>query len=538
MITRIIVKDWKLLWPLVLLVTTFQILLAWVSFRAGYFGEDLAARALYPALSIAWYLGIIAVAVAVVHQDPIPGINQDWLIRPVKRSDLLLAKVLFVIVSVSLPMLVVDLLNGVAAGFTLSQTFGSTTVKELYVLLTLIVPLLALASVTEDWSQIAIGAATLVVLFATCLIAASFAIGPGRCPTCGTGLRWIQSLLEHGAVLIGAVLILYLQYFKRQTVWSRWLIALGVMLFVLVQLPWNVAFAIQRHMSPARGDAASVMFAFDPAATEAGKAAGRRASVVGAAGAAHALLHGNTDDAAEYLRRRTLHDGVPIAFDLPLRITGMPSSALLQVDRSEVRLLASDGTVLYRVADGGDLAGLDIASGERTSHQTIYLPAALYNQWAQRPLRLEITYSLALLKLSAKYELAATAGELRAAELGRCETKLNRDSTDISFRCRQIGLGPACYTLAIEDPKGERNPERRDCTPNYRPFAALWSEPLTYFGIDVPVRDYAGLVQYPVAISLIPESRLLVTTYRVRDHFTRTLTTPPLRLAQWQAQLQ
>jgi len=247
LITHIVRKDWKLLWPLVLLVTALQILLGWLSFRSGFLPEDVIARTLVRTLDVAWYVGIIALVAAAVHQDPIPGISQDWLIRPVLRRDLLFAKVLFVAAAILLPMLVVDLLNARGAGFTLSQALGPAAVKEIYVLLTLIVPLLALASVTENWPQILIGSAVLLVLFALCLIAASFAIGPGRCPTCGTGLRWIQSLIEHGAVLLGALLILRLQYFNRQTSRARTLIVVGVMLFAFAQLPWNLAFAIQQR---------------------------------------------------------------------------------------------------------------------------------------------------------------------------------------------------------------------------------------------------------------------------------------------------
>jgi hypothetical protein len=50
------------------------------------------------------------------------------------------------------------------------------------------------------------------------------------------------------------------------------------------------------------------------------------------------------------------------------------------------------------------------------------------------------------------------------------------------------------------------------------------------------VRDTTGLVHYPIASSQLPGSRLIMTTYSVRDHFTRTLKTPTLALAQWQAQ--
>ena len=89
----------------------------------------------------------------------------------------------------------------------------------------------------------------------------------------------------------------------------------------------------------------------------------------------------------------------------------------------------------------------------------------------------------------------------------------------------------------MEAPNGQRNPESQDCTPDYRPFAVLGAVPLSIFGADVPVRDNTGLVQNPVASAQLSESRLLVTPYSVRDHFTRALVTPAIRLENWQAQV-
>ena len=536
LIRHIISKDWKLLWPLVVLVAVFQFLLGWLSFRWGYFGEDLVAKTLYPALNIAWCVGVVALIVAVVHQDAIPGISQDWLIRPIERRDLLGAKLLFVIATICLPMLVVDLINANAAGFTVAQAAGPTTFKELYVLLTLLVPLLALASTTENWPQILVGGAALVVVYAVCLIVASIAIGPGRCPTCGTGLRWIQSLIEHMAVLIGAIVILRLQYFQRRTLWSRSIVAAGVLLYVLLQLPWGTAFALQQRLAPASPDAANIAIAFDPAVDAAAMARGRAVPSAGAASAARQLLSGNTDAAATYLRRRTSAEAAPVTFEVPVHITGIPSDAILIVDRSEIRLLADDGRVLYDATNPTDSAGLTIAHGSEASHQTIELPAGLYRDWSQRPTRLEIAYWLTLFKRSATYTMAATSGDLRAPELGRCRSQLKSDVSEFNFRCRQQGLGPACYVVTLVAPDGKRDPDSPDCSPNYRPFAALWTSPLTYFGIDVQVHDATGFVQFPIAPSEFAESHLLVTTYRARGHLARSLATPVLRLADWPAQ--
>jgi hypothetical protein len=536
LIRHIISKDWKLLWPLVVLVAVFQFLLGWLSFRWGYFGDDLTARALYPALNIAWYVGIVALIVAVVHQDAIPGISQDWLIRPIERRDLLGAKLLFIIATICLPMLVMDLIDAKAAGFTLAQAAGPTSFKELYVLLTLLVPLLALASATENWPQILVGGAVLVIVYALCLIGASIAIGPGRCPTCGTGMRWIQSLLEHLAVLIGAIVILRLQYFQRRTFWSRGIIAAGVVMYVLLQLPWGTAFALQQRLAPASRDTADITIRFDPATDAAAMAPGRVVPLAGAARAARQLLGGDTDAAAAYLHRRARADAVPVSFELPVRIDGVPHDAILIVDRSEIRLLAPDGRILYDATNPTDNAGLTIAHGTQASHQTIELPAGIYRQWGESAARLEITYWLTLFRQSTTFSMAATSGDLRTPELGRCQSQLKSDSSEINLRCRQQGLGPSCYVVTLVAADGKRDPDSPDCSPNYRPFAALWSAPLTYYGMDVQVHDATEFVQYPVPPSEFAESHLLVTTYRVGDHFTRSFVTPALHLAEWNAQ--
>jgi len=139
---------------LVLLVTALQILLGWLSFRSGFLPEDVVARTLVRTLDVAWYVGIIALVAAAVHQDPVPGISQDWLIRPGTAARPVVAKALFVAAAILLPIARCGPAQCARRRLTLSQALGPAAVKEIYVLLTLIVPLLALASVTENWPQI------------------------------------------------------------------------------------------------------------------------------------------------------------------------------------------------------------------------------------------------------------------------------------------------------------------------------------------------------------------------------------------------
>src|SRR5262249_30759056 len=116
MIRHILWKDWKLLWPMVLFLTFIQICLQWVQFRFGYFADDPTAGELLRPLTMAWFAGVAAITAAVVQLDAIPGLDQDWLIRPLRRTDLLLAKLSFLLLTVSLPMLIVDTARVLSTG--------------------------------------------------------------------------------------------------------------------------------------------------------------------------------------------------------------------------------------------------------------------------------------------------------------------------------------------------------------------------------------------------------------------------------------
>ena len=150
MIWAVFRKDWALLWPIVVLVTLIQVALEWASYQFGFFGVSPVAREIMRLLTPAWFIGVISLAVVVVHEDTIPGVDQDWLIRPLSRTDLLLAKLLFVAVTVCAPMLVVNIADELAQGFPFGPSFGYAVYKELYLFVCLLVPAVAVASATRN----------------------------------------------------------------------------------------------------------------------------------------------------------------------------------------------------------------------------------------------------------------------------------------------------------------------------------------------------------------------------------------------------
>ena len=125
MIWRIFKKDWSLLWPLVFIVGVAHAINALIALMQGNFrGAPGLVRIsnLFPAAVL---LGVGALIVAAVHQDALPGDRQDWLVRPIRRRDLVLEKLLFVLIAVNGPMLVIDMAHCLAAGFGFGEALSA-----------------------------------------------------------------------------------------------------------------------------------------------------------------------------------------------------------------------------------------------------------------------------------------------------------------------------------------------------------------------------------------------------------------------------
>ena len=101
MVWHIFKKDVRLLWPFVLGAAGIQFALAAVRYRCDYAGPAELATLwqLFQLLQPASLLAAAFLIATAVHQDAVPGVRQDWLVRPVRRKDLLLAKMLFLLSS-------------------------------------------------------------------------------------------------------------------------------------------------------------------------------------------------------------------------------------------------------------------------------------------------------------------------------------------------------------------------------------------------------------------------------------------------------
>ena len=533
-------KDVRLLWPFILGAAGIQFLSAGVQYMLDRTSgpETKILSVLSDLLLPATLLAAAFLIAALVHQDPIPGVRQDWLVRPVRRKDLLVAKLLFVVVMVHGPILLADTVQALANGFFLGQCLASASTHGLLLLGFLSLPALAFASLTRNMTEAVIGAMVILVTL-TSLVEVLF-VGLSKPTTLQTGVAWIAHFAFIAVLLLGATIIFTLQYFRRKTILSRWL-TVGVALLGCLALfiPWKLAFAFEEKLSPAAGAARPILAIYEPRL-------------------------GKFRFPEGMVRNPDAKDEVSTIY-LPLHMVGLSDDGVLNANRSsQVRLLAADGKVLYH-GFGDDLlirrqghrgpvyftigsrdfgfvrevktSDLSVPQdGEAWIYQGIAFPRGLYGRVKNQSLRLEVDYSLTLLEGSA-YTIPTIGGYQMLPGLGRCSTKMDDDGDEIELHCIEAGLQLSCGAAFLEHvPSGQRNPAAFGCRPNYAPFLdQLVPDGLSRFETEIPFHDLSGLTKYPVDAAQLPESRVVVRVYQAQDHFTRQLVIPEIRLSDWES---
>jgi len=220
----------------------------------------------------------------------------------------------------------------------------------------------------------------------------------------------------------------------------------------------------------------------------------------------------------------------------------LPNEIGLQSDRVEIRIVESNGHAesLHAYPQSGVRALRKGGSRrEPGMYQAISIPAGLYKTIKDKPVRLELEYSLTLFPRVSSRVLPPINGERQIPGVGRCATRINNGETAIQLRCETFSK-PVCMTAVLEHtPSGQRNPERFACEGmDYGPYIAwhLMPDSLSRFGANLPFRDQTALARYPVDGSKLPESEVVIHVYEAAGHFTQKLAILGIRLGDWEAE--
>jgi hypothetical protein len=515
-IWHIFKKDVRLLWHYALGVAVVQGLGTVVLYRI--YNEAERSNYLQQLFGLVFgsaLLGAALLVAAVVHLDAIPGVRQDWLVRPISRRDLLIAKLLFVILLVQGPTLVTSWAGAVAQGFGWGQSFGAALSHSLSLLVFLYLPMMGFASLTRNFAETAVGVVICAAGFAGLTQVASMITYSGENGHVnGTGPGWLLYVGYALIMFFAAAAILSVQYFRRQTLWARGLTIVAALLVLLTALaPWKPVFAIEQRLSPEPGAAANVRLEFQPGL-------GRHPR----SGGGPPLDHRN-DSRFEVV--------------IPVGVSGLMPDSILAGDLVTASMTDPDGKRFdLGLAGRWQILNEGPSTTGKALFTPVYLKDELYAKLQNARVRLELDYSLTLLRLSKAHALPAIEDRETIPGVGRCETLMNPAGTAVQVKCLEAGLkvAPTCMTYFLEHvPSGRRNPVVSRCWPSYMPFfAEVQPDAMMRFGAaTLPFHDPSGLAVFPVDGPMLKESRVVMRIYQPLDHFVRHVVIPDVRLSDW-----
>lgn len=241
MIRHILRKDFRLLWPFATALALVPFALVAADLDRGHFRlEDPAMNSLLLFLEIIFYFGGGALILTLIHQDSLVGVRQDWLARPIRRRDLLVAKLLFVLIVVQLPMLLANLLEGLADGFSFGHAFLPAITQNLWLFLAFTLPVLAIASLTKNLTgAIASAVAILMAMICWAILMKILSGGYPLGPTQNSAIAWIPGTGKLLIYLAGSSAVLALQFFRRRLRVSIIVLATAFALSLFTEMiPW------------------------------------------------------------------------------------------------------------------------------------------------------------------------------------------------------------------------------------------------------------------------------------------------------------
>lgn len=177
----------------------------------------------------------------VIQTEALPGDRHFWLTRPYNRGSLVLAKLLFAVAFINLPLLVVQAAIVAMNGLPLSANLGGLFSNQMVLSTVLLLPVAAVAALTRNLAQF-IPAMLLTVAVIAIPIQARRGYGD---------LEWVASTL--GGVLVVAIagVVLWRQYRLRRSVHTAavGMAATLVAVIIYAAFPQSAAFAIQSQLN-------------------------------------------------------------------------------------------------------------------------------------------------------------------------------------------------------------------------------------------------------------------------------------------------
>ena len=349
-----------------------------VAVGGWFFSPDMLFGLTVILLPIAWMLLIVRG----VQGEPLVGDRQFWVTRPYEWSKLLAAKVMFVLVTINVPLLVLDWFLLHRAGFAVAPHIGGLLWMQLLMTVVLLLPVATLATATATVAPL--GLAILLVLLY--LIGVSYIAS--KIPGASFGF-WTESV-QGALYLATCVIVILLQYARRRTALSRVaILALGaVVLLFVVATPYGRLVA-QRYPQLGPGQPPPVELVLLPPLQTKGPQYG-----------------GNEEK--------------EITIQLPLGVSAIQQNSVVAVNGQLAEVADARGT---RWNSGWQPRGAFLFPGQKQTEAVFSVKRRLLEQMGASPLTVRISLALTVYEEKNSREFITPEGWFALPEVGLCSAQ-------------------------------------------------------------------------------------------------------------------
>lgn len=383
---------------------TQQYRMAYGAASAAY---EILSGLVVPLVPIAWMFLIVRA----VQGESLVGDRQFWVSRPYDWKKLLAAKALFVLVFVTVPLFITDFFLVAMAGFRpWTYIVGLLWLQLIWVLL-LLLPTAALATVTASIGQILL-ALLFIVLYAIGMAALSDAIPNSSFAAGNAGLYFL--------LIVATVLaVILLQYSRRKTAQSRWLIAAlaAAITLIMVATPYR---ALIMHKYPLAGSG-SLPLQLAPMPS-----------------------HAPAPDDAMYAGNQ-----VPIV--LPFSLSGLPKDSFAELDGVILTLTNSQGGSWD---SGWEQRGTELFPDQKTFSIDLNLRRDEFDRMKSSPVNARLLLAFTLYQDRQQRPFTVPRGEFAMPGLGLCSAGTRPWNSIGSLNCRVPLRSPNFLLISSEVAKG------------------------------------------------------------------------------------
>lgn len=477
-----------------------------------FFVDALIVRLELMPLWSMWGAAMLLVAftvliISVFQLDSPASLTEDWLCRPLRKRELLGAKIVLVLAAVYLPHAAGTVIAGVSLGFSVSEILLDALMLPDELFLVLMPLLMFIAIVTRTFVQ-AFGVlfAIFICLFAlpTPFVRPPGPLDPGIFDELiGSGLVWLGMAPARLASLALVVLGFWLVYWRRSLTLARGLLiaTVGVTVFLFMLptglLPWKSTFALQAASGPPPpADAARISLRSIRACFPAAMRSNQSTDVAFVAARsglrpwAEEQLHGVGPDAVAFLTAVEAR-GLPLDWRVKLNYA--------QADYSAGGVpLASLRPARYITDNNG---------GGALSHLWMLPESTLRRLQGVQP-QLQLTYSLTLLK--PREHIVPTNGKRHALPgIGWCSARVDEPGNRIEVDCFSAITRPTQLSAQLNDIPASRVYDSAN-------FAPDWA-----------LQPYSHRVELAIASPrLAKHDTITVTAWDAAGFLDRSLTLP------------